>query len=85
MKVLLCFVLVATASAISYNAKVIPDEITEENFQRIGRIASGNDALAGENLDFCYITIGFFQKTQTCGCTIWWKTWIVTSARCVYE
>lgn len=78
-------VLIAAASAISYNIKTVPEEITEENFERIGKVLNGVDGKKGENLDFCYMKIGFFQKTQTCGCLIVTPNYVATSARCVYE
>lgn len=55
---------------------------------RIGgnsKIATGSEAKKGEYPEFCYLSIGFFNKLQTCGCWIYDKQYVVTSARCVVE
>lgn len=49
------------------------------------KIASGTAAKKGEFNDFCYLSISFFQKSQTCGCYIAHPQYVVTSARCVKE
>lgn len=38
-----------------------------------------------ENLDFCYLTVRFQQKSQSCGCFIYDANYVATTARCVYE
>lgn len=83
MKILILNLVFAIATSAFYTA---PGEITAENFSvRSGRIASGFEAKKGENLDFCYLSIGFFQKSQSCGCMIVNERYVVTSARCVVE
>lgn len=54
---------------------------------RIGnsKISSGSDAKKGDYPEFCYVSIGFFSKIQVCGCWIYDKQYVVTSARCVVE
>lgn len=49
------------------------------------KIASGTEAKKGEFPDFCYLSIGFYEKTKSCGCWIYAQQWVVTSARCVVE
>lgn len=49
------------------------------------RIASGIVAKKKENLDFCYLTIKYYEKQKTCGCVIMNHIFVVTSARCLVE
>jgi secreted trypsin-like serine protease len=81
MKVLIFFFCVIFVGV----ADVASDEILSESLSRKGRIASGSAGKKGENLEFCYLSIGFFQKHQTCGCVIMNEEWVMTSARCAYE
>lgn len=65
---------------------VAPGEISIKNFSpESAKIASGVAAKRGENLDFCYLSILFIRKRQTCGCFILSEEFVMTSARCVYE
>lgn len=52
---------------------------------RKSRIASGIVAKKKENLDFCYLTVKFLDKTKTCGCVIMNHIFVATSARCLVE
>jgi hypothetical protein len=77
-------------SAIYANPYVAPGEVTFESFDfedQLGdqKIASGLAGKKGENLDFCYLSINFFNKRQSCGCSIVDSNQVVTSARCVVE
>lgn len=70
----------------------ITDEIIEEYLlneeARIGgnsKISTGFVARRGEYPEFCYLSIRFFNKLQTCGCWIYDTQYVVTSARCVVE
>lgn len=73
-----------------YAYTYIAPEVKFEDFGFVGqtgyqRIASGLTAKKGENLDFCYLSIHFFNKQQNCGCSIIDSTHVATSARCVVE
>lgn len=81
LKIFLILLLISTISAY-----VAPGENTIGNFSDENqRIASGVAAKKGENVDFCYLTINFLQKKQNCGCFIYNKNYVGTSARCVVE
>lgn len=80
--VVLFLTLFSLASASPYKAL---DGLNFNSFERQGRIALGDDGKKGENLDFCYITVNFYEKQKTCGCIIATEKWVVTTARCVYE
>jgi hypothetical protein len=60
-------------------------EITDESFEELQKIAGGLPSKKGEMLSFCYISVNFFQKQQTCGCLIYNSQYVVTTARCVVE
>lgn len=63
-----------------------PGELTADTyFNTLGRIASGNNAKRGENLDFCYLNIQYISKYQVCGCAIINRNWLATSGRCLFE
>lgn len=62
----------------------LPGELTAETYFN-NRIASGETAKKGENLDFCYLNVQFNSKSQLCGCAIISKKWLATSGRCLYE
>lgn len=49
------------------------------------KIASGSEPKKGEYPDLCYLSIQFYEKTQSCGCWVFDKQYVVTSARCVTE
>lgn len=49
------------------------------------KIAAGTAAKKGEYPEFCYISVQFYQKQQSCGCFIWEKQYVVTAARCVVD
>jgi secreted trypsin-like serine protease len=73
-------------SAVFVSCYIDPGEVTLENFDFLdSRIASGIAAKKGENLDFCYLSINFFNKQQSCGCLILSPDYVITSARCVVE
>lgn len=66
------------------------EEFLKEHEKQISRvetekIASGIAAKRGEYPELCYLSIQFFNKQQTCGCFIWDKHHVVTSARCLRE
>lgn len=89
MKSLVILSLLFVAASSFFTA---PGEITGDNFEDINkflsnltRTASGVKAKRGENLDFCYLSIRFFQKSQSCGCFVYDANYVATSARCVYE
>ena len=89
MKSLVILSLLFVVASSFYTA---PGEITGENFEDINkflsnltRAASGVKAKNGENLDFCYLSIRFHQKSQSCGCFIYDNNYVATTARCVYE
>ena len=61
-------------------------EIQEEFLKKSeGKIASGVKAGKGEYPEFCFLSIKFFEKSMSCGCWIYEKQYVVTSARCVVE
>ena len=68
---------------------LINSETQEEFLKEIetsgGRIASGNEAKKGEFPEFCYLSVRFYEKSVSCGCWIYDKQHIVTSARCLVE
>lgn len=49
------------------------------------KIAGGTESKKGELPEFCYLNIGFYQKSQICGCFIYDSLHVITSARCVQE
>lgn len=85
MKFLILNLILAVATSAFYTA---PGEITAENFNVIEkklRIASGFQPKKEDILDFCYLSIGFYQKSSSCGCMIVNERFVATSARCVVE
>lgn len=71
-----------------------PGEVTADTYEEFNsgfeiggdsRIASGTNAKKGDYPELCYLTIGFFNKMQNCGCWIYAQQYVVTSARCVVE
>lgn len=68
-----------------------PGEVTAEAFDDenendlVSKISNGKPLKRGEFLEFCYLSIQFNNKFQTCGCFIWNKNFVVTTARCVQE
>lgn len=77
-------ILVAAAIADPSEYLILPGELTiQDNYN--SKIASGQPAKKGENLDYVYLTIQFQQKSQTCGGFIFNENYVVTSARCVVE
>lgn len=49
------------------------------------RIAGGTEAKKGTVPEFCFLSIGFYEKTKSCGCWVYNNQWVVTAARCVSE
>ena len=49
------------------------------------KIATGTEPKKGEYPDLCYLSIQFYEKSMSCGCWIYDKQHVVTSARCVIE
>lgn len=80
MKSVILLVIFAATWIIS--SAIVIKNIEDENQLRI---ASGADSKKGENLDFCYIVINFYEKQKTCGCVIASPYHVLTTARCVYE
>lgn len=69
-----------------------PGEVTGDTFDDFNkfinngsRTASGVAGKKGENLDLCYISVQFQQKSQSCGCFVYDTNYVATSARCVFE
>lgn len=61
------------------------DSDTVEVSNELIRATSGTAAKKGENLEFCYIVINFYSVQKTCGCFISSDSYVVTSARCLFE
>lgn len=69
-------------------ARSLADPIFSQDYNELEnslRIVSGADGKKTENLDFCWMTIRYYQKQKTCGCLIVAPGYIATTARCVYE
>lgn len=80
------------ASFLVYNSEPLefhPGEIFDENSElfasELNKIAYGIAANPGEVNEFCYLTVRFFNKQQTCGCFLLDRYHVVTSARCLVE
>lgn len=94
MKLLIISLIAIVGAVLGDNSPfyLAPGEITSENFSdfsdflnKNARISSGVAGRRGENLDFCYISVRFQQKSQTCSCVVMDNLWVATSARCVIE
>lgn len=88
-EIMKCFALLL-AFLIAVNPFISAEPIFSSNYnddseENSLRIASGADGKKTENLDFCWMTVNFYEKQKTCGCTILAASYIVTTARCVYE
>lgn len=53
--------------------------------ERNPRIASGQVAVSGENLDYVLLTVVFQNQMQTCGGVLVHPRYVLTTASCVYE
>ena len=92
MKFLCVFaLLLVAAKATPYymSPGLINSETQEEFLKELetpgGRIASGNEAKKGEFPEFCYLSVRFYEKSVSCGCWIYDKQHVVTTARCIEE
>lgn len=85
------FIVLSIVFATAYGFYTAPGEVTADVFDeeiddnQISRISSGQPIKKGEYLDFCYISVQFNNKYQTCGCSIYDNSNIITTARCVHE
>ena len=79
-----CFVILLAI----FIARSLADPIFSEDYKELEntfRIVSGADGKKTENLDFCWMTIRYYEKQKTCGCIIIANDYVATTARCVYE
>lgn len=87
------FIVAAQATPFYMPPGLINAETQEEYLKeletsgaKIGeKIASGSEAKKGEFPEFCYLSTQFYEKSMSCGCWIYNKQHVVTSARCVVE
>lgn len=81
-------VLFSIIFGVAFGGYTKPGEITADNlesFATLNKITAGTALKKGQFLDFCYISVNFFQKQQTCGCFIYNEQFVATTARCVVE
>ena len=86
--------IVAAQAVPYYMAPGLVTADTQEDFlkeletsgAKVGnKIASGTEPKKGEYPDFCYLSIKFYEKSMSCGCWIYDKQHVITSARCITE
>mgnify|MGYP003546833434 FL=1 len=83
-EIMKCFVILQAI----FIARSLADPIFTEDSNDLEnslRIVSGADGKKTENLDFCWMTIRYYEKQKTCGCIILAAGYVATTARCVYE
>lgn len=83
MKFLAIFALFFVASECLNTIEIISNSLAKTGGNK--KTGTGKPAKKGENPDFCYLSIKFYNKKQTCGCWIYDTQYVVTSGRCVVE
>lgn len=79
------FVILLVLSVAILASPIINEESDFGKVSNELRVTSGENTKKGENLDYCYIVVNFYNVQKTCGCNIISPIFVTTSARCVFE
>lgn len=89
--VILTFLVVAAQSSPYYmppgfvNVEIQEEFLKNSEAKAEGKIASGVKAGKGEYPEFCFLSIKFLEDSRSCGCWIYERQYVATSARCVMQ